>query len=228
MPRRKVCPKCGEYNELYMNRCRSCDHSLAGAEIRQLAGAETQKADYLGTKSHEGSAVLERSKDPSVLRDVIGSKLCPHCGFDNGPYALFCKRCNKALRETEADYGHGSRLTHGASQHEDIQLTRTPSQTPKEAFLICETTPGLRWSVRPNQIAGRTGEINMLPVKDSVYISRQHARFLWDNGTWLLEHMSERSCTYVNGIEVSRGERKPICDGDRIRFGYTDFIFRIS
>lgn len=228
MSRIKVCPNCGEFNELHGNRCRSCGHSLAGAEIRQLTSAEISKLNGSGMRSSRGSAAQQHRADSSVLKSVIGSKACPHCGFQNRPYALFCERCNKALLEPVQEHSIGTRLTTGVSQSEGVQLTRTPDQAPKEAFLICETTPGLRWSVRPNQIAGRAGEIDMLPVKDSDFISRQHARFLWDNGTWLIENLSERSYTHVNGRKISRGEKCPLCDGDRIKFGYTDFVFRIS
>jgi FHA domain len=51
-------------------------------------------------------------------------------------------------------------------------------------------------------------------------VSREHARIEYRGGQWWLQPTDSAGPTWVNGEPVEPGQRVPVTDGDRIRFGY--------
>jgi hypothetical protein len=101
-----------------------------------------------------------------------------------------------------------------------------PVNSEPAASLECLSQPEFVFPVRNDSLVGRQGDVNVSPLERSIYISREHARFLFRDGKWLLDHLSQTSHTYVNGIEVPGGSPQVIRDGDKITLGNTSFLFR--
>ena len=51
-------------------------------------------------------------------------------------------------------------------------------------------------------------------------VSREHARFEYDGSQWWLLPVGSAGPTWVNGQPLARGQRLPVTDGDRLRFGF--------
>lgn len=101
----------------------------------------------------------------------------------------------------------------------------SPVQT---ALLQSNTRSGERFGLRNPLIRiGRgvldVGDIQLSP--DDVHASREHARLVFEEGSWFLEDQS-RNGTVVNGQVVKRNRVK-LSSGDRIKIGDTfDATFR--
>ena len=51
-------------------------------------------------------------------------------------------------------------------------------------------------------------------------VSREHARIEYCEGQWWLQPADSAGPTWVNGQPVEPGQRVPVTDGDRLRFGF--------
>ncbi len=60
-------------------------------------------------------------------------------------------------------------------------------------------------------------------VLEDTNTSRRHCRVLLDGGGYAVEDLGSRNGTFVNGIRV---QRVVVGDGDVIRIGSTEFVFR--
>ena len=73
-------------------------------------------------------------------------------------------------------------------------------------------------------LGGRSVTIGRDPGSDIVLgdptVSREHARIEHDGGQWWLVRMESTGRTWLNGQRIARGQRLPVHDGDRLRFGF--------
>ena len=51
-------------------------------------------------------------------------------------------------------------------------------------------------------------------------VSREHAKIEYCEGQWWLQPTDSAGPTWVNGQPVEPGQRLPVTDGDRLRFGF--------
>jgi hypothetical protein len=90
----------------------------------------------------------------------------------------------------------------GESHHKEIRFVRTPGERP-EIILGRDVGDG------PGHVA-----------LHSTTVSRQHARFAYENRQWKVANLSQTNPLVVNdeALLVSHGER-PLADGDRLELG---------
>jgi len=73
-------------------------------------------------------------------------------------------------------------------------------------------------------LAGNPVTVGRDPGSDIVLsdptVSREHARIFCEEGRWWLLPADSASPTWVNGRRVAPGQRLPVTDGDRLRFGF--------
>jgi pSer/pThr/pTyr-binding forkhead associated (FHA) protein len=73
-------------------------------------------------------------------------------------------------------------------------------------------------------LAGPSVTLGRGPGSDIVLsdptVSREHARFEYEEGQWWLRPADSASPTWVNGRRAAPGQRLPVTDGDRLRFGF--------
>jgi len=65
---------------------------------------------------------------------------------------------------------------------------------------------------------GRDPGSDIVLIDESV--SREHARIEYREGQWWLQPTDSAGPTWVNGAPVEPGQRLPVTDGDRLRFGF--------
>ncbi|MHB8895808.1 MAG: FHA domain-containing protein [Candidatus Geothermincolia bacterium] len=94
------------------------------------------------------------------------------------------------------------------------------------AVLDCTSEPGVTLSVASGDIIGREGDVDITLLKDAEYLSRKHARFHSKGGKWLVENLSTKSFTYVNGKQVPPNAEVEIETGDRLTFGIIRCTFQ--
>ena len=59
-------------------------------------------------------------------------------------------------------------------------------------------------------------------------LGRVHARFLNENGTWMIEDQNSRNKTRLNGKILHPYESMPLKDGDVLHFGRVEARFELS
>ncbi len=94
------------------------------------------------------------------------------------------------------------------------------------ASLECSSEPGVVLSVHSGNIIGREGDVDLTSLKDAEYLSRKHARFHFDGSKWLVENLSTKSFTYVNGKQVPPNTQVEITTGDKLTLGIIRCTFR--
>ncbi|MCW3488702.1 FHA domain-containing protein [Dethiobacter alkaliphilus] len=157
------------------------------------------------------------------------AKYCPHCDAPNKGHALYCSECMAGLMTFDSpleELAENKEPAVDARENKAEVPVILPDMSEPLASLKCISQPEFVFPVRDNSLLGRQGDINVSPLERSIYISREHARFRFREGKWLLDHLSRNSHTYVNGIEVPGGSPQVICDGDKITLGNTSFLFR--
>lgn len=69
-------------------------------------------------------------------------------------------------------------------------------------------------------------DIDLSEIEDSEFISRQHARFAYENGIWTLENLSNSNGTYILAKDFEPLIKAAVRDGDTLVFGRSRFVFR--
>ncbi|MCB9640681.1 MAG: sigma 54-interacting transcriptional regulator [Myxococcales bacterium] len=73
-------------------------------------------------------------------------------------------------------------------------------------------------------VLGHDPAQSTLTLKDDS-ISAQHARFVFQDGTWFVEDLGSEECTFLKKKALEVGTRYPLVHGDRVSFGFRDFFF---
>jgi pSer/pThr/pTyr-binding forkhead associated (FHA) protein len=101
--------------------------------------------------------------------------------------------------------------------------TRVIQRMPKHVgILVDPKDASKRYDVLASTDIGRAGSNTI--VLAHVTISRQHARIRVDDDQFLLFDLGSANGTYVNDQPVE--EPVALQDGDRVRFGEVELIFR--
>jgi hypothetical protein len=73
-------------------------------------------------------------------------------------------------------------------------------------------------------LASHSATVGRDPGNDIVLVdstvSREHAKIEYCEGQWWLQPADSAGATWVNGQPVEPGQRLPVTDGDRLRFGF--------
>ena len=87
-----------------------------------------------------------------------------------------------------------------------------------------ETTIG-----RFDPVTGLTPTINLRPIDVQRSCSRRHARILTrGKQVFVREEIATANGTFVNGVRLKTGDEIEIHDGDEVRFGKVELVFRNS
>jgi hypothetical protein len=81
---------------------------------------------------------------------------------------------------------------------------------------------------RSSQASGYTADIDLSGHDPDKTLSRKHARILRSNDGVFLKEEEGRNGTFVNGARVGPGQTVRLDEGDRIRFGLVEVVFRSS
>lgn len=72
---------------------------------------------------------------------------------------------------------------------------------------------------------GRDQDMNVC-ISDDDFVSRKHARIVYEADNYSIEDLNSTNGTYVNREKISRKTR--LCDGDIISIGHTEMEFRVK
>ena len=104
-----------------------------------------------------------------------------------------------------------------------VLLSRTPAQPKVLAILVNRKQPQERFDVLASTDIGR-GTANQI-ILQSVTVSRQHAKIKDEKGEFKLYDLASANGTFVNEAKVL--DPVALKDGDVVRFGEVEFLFRV-
>ena len=81
---------------------------------------------------------------------------------------------------------------------------------------------------RSSQASGYTADIDLSGHDPDKTLSRKHARILRSKDGVFLKEEEGRNGTFVNGTRVGPGQTVRLDEGDRIRFGLVEVVFRTA
>lgn len=112
----------------------------------------------------------------------------------------------------------------------DADTVEAGADWPDAARLSASGGPLLAWLWGEQGVAGEyllashSVTVGRDPGSDVVLIdstvSREHAKIEYCEGQWWLQPADSAGPTWVNGQPVEPGQRVPVTDGDRLRFGF--------
>jgi pSer/pThr/pTyr-binding forkhead associated (FHA) protein len=168
---------------------------------------------------------------------------CPNCRHWNETNARFCEDCGQELVVQEA-------LTLVPAQVSITAPDTVPDNLPDQplepqllvplplpappaytgAQLTLEST-GSIFKLGDTTLIGREDpavQIDFDGYQDGKYISHHHAQVTCQAGAYFVEDLNSSNHTWVNGIKLSPGQAEPLHDGDKVRLGKIELVFRVS
>ena len=80
---------------------------------------------------------------------------------------------------------------------------------------------------RTDRATGFTPGVDLTPLDDKRTLSRRHAKIAEHDGRFYLwEETATRNGTFVNGSRISTGSEVELKDGDKVKFGLVETVFR--
>jgi hypothetical protein len=80
---------------------------------------------------------------------------------------------------------------------------------------------------RPDPAAGFVPDVDLARFDTSRSLSRRHARLLFKAGSYYVREEAGTNGTFVNNVRVKGGLTVKLSDGDQIRFGLVQTLFRL-
>ena len=205
MKRYKICPVCNTKNEDSEVLCGSCFADISNAAIK-IENSEIQQKLNPDFQPDSGNQ----------------NKICPACGAVNPDYAMLCDSCQIDI--TEVKPGNCNLNAENAS----LILYSNPSQSCAK----------IKIAIKNGDVVGRCGKcanpqaeylkcLNISDKEDNNFIdcmkfntvSRRHAQFIYENGTFFIIALPEsKNATCLNGEVLERGRRYSVKSGDIIKF----------
>jgi len=122
------------------------------------------------------------------------------------------------LRSLPRDGGQAAVPAAGAGPTSGVLVTATNARYPLEKT---DMLVG-----RSSQASGYTADIDLSGHDPEKTLSRKHARITRSKDGVFLKEEEGRNGTFVNGTRVGPGQSVRLDEGDRIRFGLVEVVFR--
>lgn len=182
-----------------------------------------------GRKVENMNNSVDRTKKVPIFNENIKKqfeefKMCKTagCGHPNPVDSNICEECKELLNDNNSEIRLLSKVCTQCGT-----LYRYEERTCKECGVELEdicfdelvelVSDEGKFYVYNHMVIGRKMFPSTFPNR--AYISRTHARFLNEEGTWYI--VAEEKSTnpvYVNGEPIRKGEKFPVRNGDNIQF----------
>lgn len=223
------CTVCGSDNLEGSAYCEDCGAKLpVGAAA---GGGRPAAAPMMAPPPVMSSSIPQMPVAP-VGRPAGPTVTCA-CGAVNSAGEQYCHDCGANLQ------GGGGAQGFGGPAPMPVVSSPPPMQAPPPAYRP-STTAKLRATAygrdfpldkdvtlmgRRSPADGIDPEVDLTPMDPDSYASRRHARIVRQGDQFFLEDLGSSNGTFLNSVRLEKGVEHPLKDGDKVRFGKTEFVF---
>ena len=192
--------------------------AFAGAIVYRQSGNKKDKASDKAAESDEVSEYSEQDSGEMIRPAIFDSKT----SVDQQERVLV-PEIDEAFYE-EKTVASFEEMTVA----DDKTLPLFVPNKPKFKAVFTRLSDGHRIECKSDFFSvGKSDKTSNIKISDNQKISRTHALFSKEDGSYYVTDNSSNG-TYINDVKLPKDEKKPIKDGDRIRFADEDFIFNIE
>lgn len=125
------------------------------------------------------------------------------------------------------------RKPHSGSRNEKVQFERQQASPMRLVLHVVDGNQIISAQLREQLIVGRGGtshfpDIDLAALDTgNLGISRQHALFLYNNGSLFVEDLHSTNGTRINGFRVEPGKAYAVHNGDEVEFGSLRLAVRL-
>ncbi|MHC9539463.1 MAG: FHA domain-containing protein [Vulcanimicrobiota bacterium] len=206
------CPDCGAEN-------------LEGAAYCEDCGSKLPVGSAAGASAPPPSATPSAPPAQSVMT-AGGTLRCGACGAENPATEAYCEDC-------------GASLGSGAASVPDADGGSTPVQAPVVAppaagSKLVLATSGKEFPLSKDVITiGRRSpadgiypDVDLTDDDPESYISRRHGQVIKSGSEFIFEDVGSANGSFVNNARMAKGVQQTLKDGDQVRLGKTEMIFK--
>ena len=147
---------------------------------------------------------------------------CPACGSEIEAGDAFCSACGYTLQEAPAPAPVAETSPAAAPAGPRLVIADSGAEIPLPAG-------GEIFVGREDPVSGIYPQVDLTPHGgEEGGVSRQHARFIVEGGSYFVEDLDSTNFTFVNKQKLAPKTRQGVGDGDEIRFGRVTAVFRIG
>ncbi len=201
----KICNSCGAKNSIDEAFCLEC----MSTDLRIY---EQETNNELSPKKMTENSDTSQVSTP----DENHYKICNACGAKNDISEPFCVEC---FGTDFSEIMQGDLINGTSIVVEDKTVIDSSHQTLK---LLCNGGERL---INHNDIIGRQAVCSEI-LQDNKTVSRQHARFSFNDGEWYIEDLNSTNGTYVEDERVMPGKNVKILNGSEVKFS-SSFIVKV-
>ncbi len=227
------CSVCSSENLEGSAYCEDC-----GARLPGTSAAPTQEAPAVRVAAPapipplaaEPAPVVSTPAPPAVVEvaPLGGTVRCSACGAENPSYEAYCEDCGASLTAARAE---AAVPPAAAAPAVAVELVSPPVVARPRLVL---TVSGVEYPVDRDLVAlGRRSpadsifpEVDLTEVDTESYVSRRHGRILRQEGRFMYEDVGSSNGSFLNDTRLLPGMPAEIHDGDRLRLGKTEMVFR--
>lgn len=160
------------------------------------------------------------------------ARFCQACGQEVSDLARFCSNCGASQVDPGADStaestGKLDVLSSATGPLSPLSTGSVEAVAPGTAMLIVRRGPseGTSFVLDADEVSvGRSDDSDV--TLDDVTVSRQHARFVREEGRWQLRDLNSLNGTYVNRDRIDGSVW--LAGGDEVQIGKYRFVFLVG
>lgn len=224
------CSVCGSDNLDGSAYCEDCGARLpvGGAAPATAPTAVATTAPPPPNTEDEGAG--EPPPEPSGDGAASGGvQVCASCGAENPSYEAYCEDCGASLSGSSAP-------TPVVPSSSGSDTPAPPPARPAARMRLSLTDGSRDFPVdkdtielgRKSPVDGIYPDVDLTDVDTDSFISRRHGRVLKADTGVVYEDLGSSNGSFLNDSRLQAGVQTALKDGDRLRLGKTEMVFRAS
>ncbi|MCK5683696.1 FHA domain-containing protein [bacterium] len=143
-------------------------------------------------------------------------KICPTCRTSNESNEMMCKKCMgdiSGIIPVDAD-----KIIEEKKREPELlreNENEASSSTGKKHFIVLLMKDKKKFLVRNGDVVGRKS-IGQEFFKDVKTVSRNHVKFVFEEGAWFVQDLNSTNETYLNDLKLNPGEKKKVSNQDKL------------